>query len=311
MEISLIICTRNRADQLPTLFSNLKKLMVPEELKWEILIVDNGSCDNTENIIKKQVLDRQLPLIGLCEPRKGKSRALNLALKQAMGKLLVFTDDDLDLTPEWLTAYYSASLVHPQVDGFFGKVLPVWTDSIQPEWSKGLSSPSPVDGVINRRDHGEKLIFFRNSILPAGCNAALRKSAVDKMGRFREDIGPGTHFPFAEDTEYFRRLYLLGGQYLYVPDALVYHRNCSDRITRAYFLKWTFQCARSEAQIHSYMGAKKNWTIPLYLYRKLFFSMIRLVYVFEKRYLVNHLRPMVQNAGELIGLFQKKALSKK
>ena len=307
MDITLIICTCNRAEQLSKLFVNLEKLIIPAGISWEIIIVDNASQDETSDIIHQAVAHKQIPIIALYEPVKGKSRALNLALNHARGQLLVFTDDDLDFTPEWIAVYYAASLTYPQVDGFLGRVLPLWENAKQPRWCEGQVSPSPIDGIINRTDHGEKEFFLKEGMSPGGCNAALRKKAVSKMGKFREDMGPGTKFPFAEDTEFFKRLYSSGGKYLYLPDALVYHRNVSHRMTRKYFLKWIFHCSRSEVQINKYDGMKTIGKVPIFLFRKLITDFFQLLFISKRHYLLKSLRPLVKDVGEIIGHLQKKS----
>ena len=61
----------------------------------------------------------ELPLIIVNESRPGKSRALNKALSQANGDLLVFTDDDVVVDPEWLKQLYKVSKRIPACQCFW------------------------------------------------------------------------------------------------------------------------------------------------------------------------------------------------
>ena len=305
MEISIIVCTCNRAKRLPALFDNLARLKIQPGMTWELLVVDNASRDETPQIIEREITRDRLPVVYLKEPKPGKSRALNLALKNARGDLLVFTDDDVLPTPGWLNAYHEASRAYPAVSGFGGRVLPLWERGIIPDWLCTEGEYALPDGVINRRDFGEIKKLLPNKLVPGGLNAALQRSAAEQMGSFREDIGPGTLFPYAEDTEYFRRLYDLGGRYMYVPNALLYHKNPTNRMTKSYILKWTFHCARSEVQIHDYSKVRGFLGVPKYLLRQAVERVFLLIVSTDKSKRFFILRSFTKCIGELIGHIQK------
>lgn len=152
MDTSVIICTCNRARRLPDLFDNLATLKIPPGVTWELLIVDNGSRDESPQIIEREITRGRLPLVHLNETTIGKCRALNLALEKARGDLLVFTDDDVLPTPEWLKAYYEAFQAYPAVSGFGGRVLPLWEGGIIPAWLSTEGEYALPDGLINTRD---------------------------------------------------------------------------------------------------------------------------------------------------------------
>lgn len=306
MEISVIICTCNRAKRLDPLFDDLAKLEIPTGMNWELLAVDNASKDETEQVIKRELRRQRLPLVLLKEPIRAKSRALNLALGKARGKIIIFTDDDVSPASGWLRAYYEASQSCPSILGFAGKVLPLWEGNKIPGWLNIQGKYAIPEPLINRIDFGEKEKILPNKSTPGGLNAALRKSIIEKMGLFREDIGPGTSFPFSEDTEYFRRLYTLGGRYMYLPNALVYHKNPTDRMTKSYILKWTFHCNRSDVQICNYSDVRTFMGVPRYLLRQVVESFFLFFLSFSKTKRFFMLRSFVKCTGEIIGHIQKK-----
>ena len=305
MEISVIICTCNRAKRLETLFDDLAKLEIPTGLNWELLLVDNASKDETPQVIGREVLRGRLPLVHLRQPMRGKSRALNLALGKAHGKIIIFTDDDVSPASEWLRAYFEASQACPSILGFGGKVLPLWESDEMPEWLSAQGKYAIPEPLINRIDFGEKEKILPNKLTPGGLNAALRKDIIEKMGLFREDIGPGTSFPFSEDTEYFRRLYTLGDRYMYLPNALVYHKNSTDRMTKSYILKWIYHCNRSDIQIYDYSEVRTFFGVPRYLLRQAVESLFCVVSSIDKVNRFYFLRSFVKCVGEIIGHIQK------
>ena len=103
LSVSVIVCTYNRSSVLADTLESFLHLRVPEGVGWELLVVDNNSKDQTREVVEG--FAGRLPLRYLFEPRQGKTCALNLALKEAKGDLLLFTDDDVRLDPGWLASF--------------------------------------------------------------------------------------------------------------------------------------------------------------------------------------------------------------
>jgi glycosyltransferase involved in cell wall biosynthesis len=103
MKLSVIVATRNRAANLcPCLDSIAAAFAKAAPLHAEIIMVDNGSTDNTPDVIKAWSAGSGMPIKSLSEPRPGRTRALNCALRAAEGNLLVFTDDDCRLSENYV-----------------------------------------------------------------------------------------------------------------------------------------------------------------------------------------------------------------
>ena len=279
---SVIISTRNRALILPRLFNALAKLEVDPEHNWELILLDNGSTDITPEIIEAERQRNRLPIIPLSAPVSGKSRALNIGIQHARGELIILTDDDVEPDPKWLSSYIKTSIKHPKINGFAGKVIPKWLGKI-PNWLHTEGEFALPRGIINSRDFGNEIHILPKNITPGGVNTALRKTALLATGAFREDIGPGTLVPFAEDTEFMERYKNQGGTFLYIPEALLYHCNEPARMTKSYVTHWMYEVARCQVIAfktnENYNNKFRN--IPAYLLRQAIER--TLLWIFEPR----------------------------
>src|SRR5271170_6316251 len=99
--ITVVICTRNRAAFLE---KAIRSVLAQANDRVEILIVDNGSTDDTPAFAGKfAAADSRVKFF--VEPATGLSRARNTALKNAKGDWIIFFDDDAVAEPGWLAAY--------------------------------------------------------------------------------------------------------------------------------------------------------------------------------------------------------------
>jgi hypothetical protein len=75
LDITVIICTRNRAPQLRQALESAARLRVPDDLKWELVVVDNGSSDGTAEVAAS--FKSRLPVRVIREETPGLSNARN------------------------------------------------------------------------------------------------------------------------------------------------------------------------------------------------------------------------------------------
>ena len=126
-DISVIICTCNRADSLKITLDCLSR-NDRDGLSFEVIVVDNKSTDATRQIAES--FQDQLPLRYLFEPRKGtygKSHSLNRAIDAGgLGSLVAVIDDDISPRQDWLRGVLNISNRWPDKDVFTGSTLIVW-----------------------------------------------------------------------------------------------------------------------------------------------------------------------------------------
>lgn len=256
LDVSVILCTYNRARNLLAALESLAGSEIPASITWEVLVIDNNSTDETQEVTED--FCRRYPgrFRYLSEPRPGKSNALNTGIANARAEILAFVDDDVTVTPTWLqnlTAGFRAG----KWAGIAGRVLAAqaftpppwlsWGDGVQ--WQCGGAFRfDPLSIVFAHFDLGDQARRLRIDCPPCGANMAFRKWVFEKYGGFRTDLGPGPNRDVprsSEDTEFGRRLINAGEPLCYEPSAVVHHPIPESRVTKEYHLSWWFDFGRA------------------------------------------------------------------
>src|ERR1051326_5590358 len=139
---SVVIATRNREALLGDTLAALSAQQWPRE-RFEILVADNGSHDNT----KDRLWAGAPRIVYRLVTTPGKSHAVNALLKEVSGDFIALTDDDVCPDPNWLQAFATA-FEETGADYAAGRILPQW-ESDPPPW---LSAP--LYGVLAIPDNG-------------------------------------------------------------------------------------------------------------------------------------------------------------
>ena len=273
LDASVVICTHNRSAGLRQVLDALGRQEQVGGVRWEVLVVDNNSTDDTRAVVKARMAVGDLPLRYAFEPRQGKSCALNRGIRETTGEVIVFTDDDVTIPAGWLAAVL-APFADAGCDGACGPVEPVW-EVAQPVWASEAAPYRMMAAIVQyRNDPGATTIAP-----PVGANCAYRRRVFDDLGGFREDLGhSGTHPMPGEDIEFGRRILHSGRSIRYSPAAGIFHPVTATRLTRDYFERWYFQRGRLEAVLAPYElppGIPQVAGIPRYLFRDVAAWMVR------------------------------------
>lgn len=240
-DLSVVIATRNRAGLLKETLARIARQEVGG-LVWEVVVVDNGSSDDTPAVL--QAAAAVLPIVALREPTPGKNRAMNRALDVARGRLLLFTDDDVEPAPGWLAEMAGAAGRWKDHGIFGGPVLLAWPEGT-PEWLKACTT------------RGANFPLFVHSqpegpiaLAPFGPNYAVRRAALAGV-RFDESIGPMARATYAmgSETELLLRLMKQGVGAIYVPGSVVHHVIQPAQLEVASLLKRGFRSGRSAVRL--------------------------------------------------------------
>ena len=227
---TVLICTHNRCGVLPRALEAVGKLEAPLRGAAELIVVDNASTDDTAEVVRRFAAKASLKVRYVHEPRKGHSVALNAGVAAARGDVIAFTDDDACPRPDWLRQIQTALSTH-EADWVIGKVVPEW-DGPPPRWFSPRFNPhfalldyGAQPFMVATRDHH----FF-------GVNHACRRSALARVGMYREDRGlVGELSGQGNDIDLFERALTMGLRLVYWPAALVRHIIARPRQTKKYW----------------------------------------------------------------------------
>ena len=218
MRVSVVICTWNRCDLLRRTLESLRSLVVPANQEWELLVVNNNSSDATDEVIT--AFQGFLPLRRVFESEVGLSRARNAGVRAATGELILFTDDDVLVGPNWMMAYLDALKLWPDAR-YFGGVIRPWFAVEVPDWVK--RNQTELAGMLCSLDIGPVSREFPPGEFPYGLNMAVCRDALS-LASFDERVGRKGHEQL-RGSEYslFRTLRRLGVRGVWVPAAEVRH----------------------------------------------------------------------------------------
>ena len=248
MKLSVIIPTRNRAKLLNDTILSITKQTLSKD-KFEVIVVDNGSSDNTKEIVETYI--EILDIKYYYEPKPGLHEGRHTGLKLAKSELLVYADDDIEAFPKWLETIFQVFQNDEETVLVGGKNLPKY-ESNPPFWVlEKWNTPRAIGkvmGVLSLIDLGgnEKEI---SPYYVFGCNFSVRKKVVIDAGGFNPDGMPFDLIHFRGDGETHISDYIKEKNYktYYHPNASVYHFVSNDRMTEDYFCKWQYTAAISQA----------------------------------------------------------------
>ncbi|MES2439828.1 MAG: glycosyltransferase family 2 protein [Verrucomicrobiota bacterium] len=185
VDCTIIICTRNRSRELERTLKWFERVTVPAAWKVEMIIADNGSEDNTQQVIENArhcVMD----IRRVYEARPGKSRAQNTAMRSASGRVLLFTDDDVEPAPNWIVEM-ATPLLNGECDAVAGRIL--LGDELRRDWLERMHEIWLAGFPVLAEETPELV----------GASMGIRRSVFERIGEFDEELGPGAT-GFGEET---------------------------------------------------------------------------------------------------------------
>ncbi len=228
IDVTVLLCTRNRCEALGRSLTQLLRLEIPPAVRWEVVIVDNGSTDGTAALLADH--RSSLPLRVVREPRQGLSRARTAGLAAARGTLVCLTDDDCLTDQRWLWVAGAEFARDPELDILGGRVE-LYDLRDRPTTTRTSRERAPVADP-----YAVSLIV--------GCNMAMRRRVVESVGWFDIALGGGTSARAGEDVDYVYRGLLAGLKMVYSPDLLVLHNHGRRTDAQARHLTRAYSVAR-------------------------------------------------------------------
>lgn len=253
VDISVLICTRNRAAQLGQVLESATRLRIPEGLRWELVVVDNGSSDNTGEVV--QSFAARLPVRLVREDTPGLSNARNRGVAEVRGRYICWTDDDVVIDEGWLAAYLAAFRAHPEAVVFGGRITPVLQEPT-PAWVRRLASDWPLTSVFARREWGDVPIplDLDRGVVPWGANFAVR-TREQRQVAYDPNLGVSPlQKRLGEEAEVIYQILNGGGSGWWTPDARVQHIIPARRQTVSH----VFEFSAANGETVSYLESLKS-----------------------------------------------------
>lgn len=215
-DCSIVVCTRNRVDALQAcLASIIQAIRFADDLRCEVVVIDNGSTDHTYRWASEQLSAAGVSFRVEREDRPGLAAARNAGIRHAVGRILVFTDDDCELSQD----YIRAAQRHHAADA-----APVMRGGrVELGDTRDLAFTVITDSRARRYDPADRNQILGGFIL--GCNMTAPKVLFEAVGPFDERFGVGGPFKAAEDTDYLCRVHLAGFGVEYAPDMMIEHHH--------------------------------------------------------------------------------------
>lgn len=244
---SIIICTRNRADCLRKTLAALNGVNVSAQLSAEVIVVDNGSTDDTAAVVKECRFDKVV-LKSLSEPQTGQSRSRNRGMAEANGDIIVFTDDDVIPSPDWLTSL-CAPILAGKADAVAGCVrlaphlVAPWMSVYHRQWLADTCGLDP--------ENPGRLV---------GANMAFSRAVLERVPAFDVELGPGA-LGFGDDTLFSAQLKVAGYRMTTAFDAVIEHHFLEDRLLPDSWI----QSAKKLGKVDAYIGHHWEhavWPLP-------------------------------------------------
>jgi cellulose synthase/poly-beta-1,6-N-acetylglucosamine synthase-like glycosyltransferase len=207
--VTVCICTRDRG---PTIARTLRSIAGSGYDDYDVVVIDQSRSDDTEQAIA-HIGEVRTRLTYARSQTVGSAVAHNLALERAHGPLVAFTDDDCEVSPDWLRLIVAHFHANPRVGEVCGAVI------AGPHDPKQGFIP---DSVIKRTAiTSSPWLKWRERGI--GANMAFRLDVLRAVGPFDPALGPGAPFRSCLDGDMTYRLLRAGYAVLDVPDAYVIH----------------------------------------------------------------------------------------
>lgn len=241
MDFSIIIATFDRPDALDRLLRGIANHFGKSPFRFEVVIANNARDETVAQAID-EVVDRYATAMPACfrrirETLPGKCRAQNCAIAAAKGDLLVFFDDDVDVTPHWLEITAKFFRDKPDYHVMQGAILMPPEYRQDKEFLRAHARYRTIN-FVQYPAHMSEIYTL------TGANMAMRREVFERAGLFNEALGPGCS-GISEDVEFAQRVIRSGMRIGYEPAAGVIHEVDRSRLSEQFFRQRHEQQGRS------------------------------------------------------------------
>lgn len=227
-DVSIVLCTYNRAYMLTECLESLLSQRTHGEYTFEVIVIDNNSTDETRELVERLQATSPVPLRYVLEQKVGQVHARHRGFDEAKGEWVANFDDDEVAEPDWLIAMLRLARQRNvvSVGGYLALRLP---DDCKRQLHPRV-----------RRVLGESVSWttprpYTRRQGPGSGTQLLHRSVFEKVGRY--DISQSLR---GYDTDFYRRMREAGIESWYTPDSVAYHVTPAQRLTPSYLSETCF-----------------------------------------------------------------------
>jgi len=270
--ISIIICTYNGESRLVPTFQALINQDIPECLKWEILIIDNASTDNTKQISEKffKEFANQIDYKILFEPKPGKANALKRGYDNAQYDLMLLCDDDNWLQAQYISTVFEIFKNNPEIAllGGYG-IAEFRNDKIPNNFEKWqhcfACGKYHLTGYLK---NGDFSIWGAGSVLKKSGWMELTQNGFEFLNSTKAGKAMGEDVDLAKAVSFW-------GYKLYFDERLwFYHDLSGERITDKNLLQQVKKNFKNSTLLLIYLIADKTYNKPTKFFFFYYFKML-------------------------------------
>ncbi|MHA1341270.1 MAG: glycosyltransferase family 2 protein [Promethearchaeota archaeon] len=273
-KISIVISTINRSSLLRKC---VEALICQDNVNislYEIIIVDNGSKDDTKQIVES--LRKKYPNIRYIYSAKlGLSHARNIGAQSSNSEIICFLDDDVIPEKNYVNEMIT-SFENSEICCVGGKIIASWPEKSPPYWFS-----AKYNNVVGETSLGNVSRFLKKDEFPFGGNIAIRRCIFYMFEGFNEKLGKkGNNFISGEEIDLCYRLRKKGYKIFFNANAKVFHIVGKKRATKEYFIESIFGKGITEG--YQKISNKGLVIFFIYLFIKIFlFMAVFICYLFS------------------------------
>ncbi|WP_346292096.1 hormogonium polysaccharide biosynthesis glycosyltransferase HpsE [Sphaerothrix gracilis] len=280
IDLTVAIRAYNSAAYLPEILKRLKQQQAIEQLRWEIVVIDNNSTDDTPAIVEQFQKDwpAAFPLRYCLEKKQGAVFARQRAIQEAQGTLIGFLDDDNFPGDRWVAAAYQFGQAHPQVGAYGSRIVGKFETPPPPHFER-------IQSFLAIKERGDRPNQYRPEVLslPAGAGLVVRKQIwLDHVPQNQKLQGPVSKslVTKGEDFEALLHIAQAGWEIWYNPDMLVEHWIPSWRLERQYLISLIQSVGLNIYYLRSFKAS--SWQKPIIAIKIIFGNARRSFYHIAK-----------------------------
>jgi len=257
--VSVVIPTYNRSNILALCLDSLFNQTYPKD-RYEIIIVNDGSKDNTEDVLREFEKKAPCGFTWVSQKNQGITTAENAGLSRTKGTIVCYTADDCIIDKNWIHHLVNG-FTNDKIGAVGGKVVSYQTNTL-------------IQQFIEDAQILDQATFFKRNTLITG-SAAYRKQVLTDIHGF------DTFLIACEDLDLSIKTQLLGYSLTYNPEAVVYHDHPAT-VKGLFFQQ--YRNGKGYVQLHRKYGRTYNLVYVTGVYgfqilKKLFYFPFNLVYV--------------------------------